>query len=455
VRFDPVRRPISFLSLVPIALLLTAARPGSSARDRMVVLISIDGLPAFSFDDPRLPAPTLRRLAAEGVQARGMAPVNPSGTWPSHTSMVTGVRPDRHGVLTNGALIRSGPGRPVSVDRWRDRSEVLRAPAVYDLAHEMGLTTAQVNWVAIQNAPTITWEFGYRPHPQGAVEREMIAAGLLAQADVDEFRAGKEPWHDQIWTQAAVHIMIRHRPNLMLFHLLAVDDLHHRYGPNSLGGSAAIALADTRVRDLIEALEREGLDDRTTVFVVSDHGFKPALRSVRPNAFLREQGLLRGGSKGIECEAYVVTQGGNALVYVTDPENRARLVPRLTKLFAGLEGVARVAPPSEYAALGLPTPSENGTMGDLMLFARDGYWFSDKDDGPVVLDTVPGTTVGTHGYPSDDPDMSATFIAWGYGIRKGVRLDTVHVTDLAPTMAELLGMRMVDVEGRPLREIME
>jgi predicted AlkP superfamily pyrophosphatase or phosphodiesterase len=454
MRFE--RRPLTcVVSAVAIVLSLTAARPGPSARDRMVVLISIDGLPAFSFEDPRLPAPTLRRLAAEGAQARRMVGVNPSVTWPSHTSMVTGVRSNRHGVLMNGALIRQGPGRPVSVDRWRDRSEVLRAPTVYDLAHQAGLSTAQVNWVAVQNAPTITWEFAYRPDRRGAVEREMIAAGLLTEKDVDGFGSGREPWRDQIWTQAAVHIATRHRPNLMLFHLLAVDDLHHRYGPNSLGGSAGIALADTRVRDFIEAIERENLADRATVFIVSDHGFKPAPRSVRPNAFLREQGVVRSGPEGVACEAYVVAQGGNALVYVTDPEDRARLVPRLTKLLGGLEGVARVVQPSEYADLGLPLPSQNGSMGDLMLFAADGYWFSDKDDGPAVVDTAPGTTVGTHGYPSNDPAMNAMFIAWGNGIRQGARLDTVDVTDLAPTMAELLGMRMVDVQGRPLREILE
>jgi predicted AlkP superfamily pyrophosphatase or phosphodiesterase len=237
-------------------------------------------------------------------------------------------------------------------------------------------------------------------------------------------------------------------------HLLALDDLHHRYGPNSLAGSAGIALADTRVRDFIEAINRANLAERTTVFVVSDHGFKPAPRSVRPNAFLRDQGLLRQRADGVDCDAYVVAQGGNAMVYVTDPGNRARLVPRLTRLLASLEGVARVVESSEYAGLRLPLPSENGAMGDLMLFSKAGYWFSDRHDGPPVMDTMPGTTVGTHGYPSDDRGMDAMFIAWGYGIRKGVRLDTVRITDLAPTMAEMLGIRMPDVEGRPLREIM-
>ena len=51
--------------------------------------------------------------------------------------------------------------------------------------------------------------------------------------------------------------------------------------------------------------------------------------------------------------------------------------------------------------------------------------------------------------------MNAMFVVWGNGIRQGARLDTVDVIDLAPTMAEMLGMRMVDVQRRPLREILE
>ena len=86
--FALCRSLIGFLLIFAIVLLLTAARSGPPSRDRMVVLISIDGLPGFSFDDPRLPAPTLRRLAAEGAHARRMLTIGPSVTWPSHTSIM-------------------------------------------------------------------------------------------------------------------------------------------------------------------------------------------------------------------------------------------------------------------------------------------------------------------------------------------------------------------------------
>jgi predicted AlkP superfamily pyrophosphatase or phosphodiesterase len=121
------------------------------AKDRIVVLISLDGLPAFVMEDPRLPVPTLRRLAREGAVVKRMTVSNPSVTWPVHTSMVTGVPGARHSVLYNGLLVRQGPKSPPRVEPYHDKTELVRAPTVYDLAHQAGLTTAQVD------SGVITW----------------------------------------------------------------------------------------------------------------------------------------------------------------------------------------------------------------------------------------------------------------------------------------------------------
>src|ERR1041385_4989218 len=75
-------------------------------KDRTVVLISLDGFPAYALDDPRLPIPTLRRLAREGVSAASMHPINPTVTWANHTAIVTGVDASEHQVLFNGLLVR-------------------------------------------------------------------------------------------------------------------------------------------------------------------------------------------------------------------------------------------------------------------------------------------------------------------------------------------------------------
>jgi len=49
-------------------------------KHRTVVVISLDGFPAYALDDPRLPIPTLRKLAREGAAATSMRPVNPKVT---------------------------------------------------------------------------------------------------------------------------------------------------------------------------------------------------------------------------------------------------------------------------------------------------------------------------------------------------------------------------------------
>ena len=441
--------------LLSVSCLPSVQAAEISAKDRIVVLISLDGLPAFVMEDPRLPAPTLRRLAREGAVVKRMTVSNPSVTWPVHTSMVTGVPGARHSVLYNGLLVRQGPKSPPRVEPYHDKTELVRAPTVYDLAHQAGLTTAQVDWVAIENAPTITWQFHEWPNPNGPVEREMITAGLLTAQEVQEFTKSNVTWRDQMWTQAAVHILKQHRPNLLLFHVLNLDSVHHRYGARNLASSTGIAFADQRVRDILDAVENAGLRDRTTLVVVSDHGFKSATRSIRPNVALREQGLLKAQGGKIECDAYVIPEGGTAMVYVTDPANRARLVPQLIETFRNLEGVDRVIEPRDYAGLGFPDPATNPQMSDLVLAAKSGYAFAGAYDGNAVVDLAPGGSPGSHGYLATDPDMDAILLAWGYGIRPGVTLERIQNVDVAPTVAALLGLKMKGVVGRELREILK
>src|SRR3954470_11839163 len=196
---------------IAAALLLSAASPRqapSGAPAPHVVFITLDGFPGWALDDPYLPVPTLRKLAATGALAKRMRPVNPTVTWPNHTSIVTGVTPATHGVLFNGTLIRD-PGVPPRVEPWLDKTRMVTGETLYDLAHARGLTTAQVDWVAIYNAPTITWEFRERP-PEGgggAIAAEMIKAGLVSKSDIETFSSQNILFRDQLWTKAAAHIL--------------------------------------------------------------------------------------------------------------------------------------------------------------------------------------------------------------------------------------------------------
>src|SRR5262249_37876497 len=97
------------LTLLIVSVVLQTSgisRAADGPAVKHVVLVSVDGLAASYLDDPRANLPTLRKLAATGAVAKGMITSFPSVTWPSHTSLITGVVPARHGVIGNNVWSR-------------------------------------------------------------------------------------------------------------------------------------------------------------------------------------------------------------------------------------------------------------------------------------------------------------------------------------------------------------
>ena len=434
--------------------LFAPERPAAQSPANHVVIISLDGFTARALDDPYLPLPTLRRLIAGGAVATSMRPVNPTVTWANHTSMVTGVPPAKHGVIFNGLLV-SKPGMPPVVEPWRDRSEMVHVRTLYDAVHDAGMSTAQVDWVAIWNAPTITWEFRERPDAKETIPREMIAAGLVSEADVAAFSSKNIVWRDEVWTRAAAFILKQHQPNLMMFHLLNLDSTQHRYGPDTPAAATTMTHLDAQVAKIVAAVDEAGMTPRTTFVIVSDHGFKTVKRQIRLNAAFAKAGLLKTqDGKVVSSEAYAVPEGGSALVYVTVPDASGDVLKRVGPTFEGVEGIERVVEPSEYPRYGLPLPSESNQMGAFFVLAKPGYAFTADVAGDVVVD-APAASLGSHGYVATDPELQAIFIASGRGVNAGVRLDGVNNLDIAPTVARLLGVRLDGMQGRVLSEMLK
>ena len=418
--------------------LTTFGQTEIAAKNRMAIVISLDGFPGFALEDPNQPVPTLRRLIREGTWAR-MSTINPTITWPNHTTMVTGVHADEHGLLLNGTIVRTNGWPPVRVDPKIDKEKMVHAPTIYDAAHAAGLTTAQVDWVAIHNAPTITWAFSEWVTPDDPVAREMIERGVLTTNEVRDFTKFNIVWRDQVWTKAAAYLIRQHKPNLILFHLLTLDAIHHRYGPKTLAGNTAMAFLDSCVAEVVEAVHQSGMAERTTFFVVSDHGFKGYTNEVRPNVALESNGLAR--------TAYVLPEGGTGFLYF-NPTNSPDVSRKVTEVMKSVEGIAEVITPERFAALGLPLPQKDPQMFDVLLTAKPGYSFSGATGGAATA-AVP-QQAGSHGYLASDPELDAIFIVSGYGVKPGMKLDRVSSTDIAPTIAELLNVKLPQAKGKAL-----
>jgi len=429
--------------------LLVNSAHGLPRKDRMVIVISLDGFPAYALEDPRLPIPTLRKLAREGAAAHSMLPINPTVTWPNHTAMVTGVNASQHQVLVNG-LITHPPDGIIAIEPWRDKDIMVHAPTVYDIAYKAGLTTAQVDWVAIYGAKTINWTFPEDPDPKGLIESELISAGLVTQEQLAHFDDSSPAWQDRIRTDAAVDILKRYKPNLMLLHLLSLDDTNHEYGPMGDASLEAMAFLDDRVKQVMDTLQSEHLADRATVLVVSDHGFRKIQHTIHANVALRREGLMREENGKAMWDAWVVADGGVAMVYMKDPARQAELVPKLSTLFAGIDGVQAVYSQEELTKLGLPLPAQSDQAPDMLLAAKPGYSFGNGVEGNIVMDS----NGGTHGYLNSDSEMNAIFIAGGSGIKHGIQLDRISNLDVAPTIAALLGIEMKNIAGHSLSKIL-
>jgi hypothetical protein len=126
------------------------------------------------------------------------------------------------------------------------------------------------------------------------------------------------------------------------------------------------------------------------------------------------------------------------------------------KLHAAVKGVAQIIESDQYSALALPDPAKNGQMADLILIAKDGYAFTNvaAGDDYITSVTLASGNQGHHGYLASNPKMDAAFLAWGRGIKRGVKLGKIENTSVAPSIARLLGQTLAGASGKPLEEIL-
>jgi predicted AlkP superfamily pyrophosphatase or phosphodiesterase len=446
--------------MLAIVLVLFTLAPAVLAEPH-VVIITIDGFPAYLMNDKAAPIPTLRKLAAQGVVAEGMRPVNPSVTWPNHTTLISGVKPEKHSCFFNGVLMRPGPGMPVSVDPKRDAAELVAVPTLPDVLHKAGLRSAAINWPCTRNSPAYEDNFPDSPEQvrwmTPRLREELVAMGALPDATDKSWGPLSGATKDQIWTAATCHVLKTRKPNLMVFHLLVTDGLHHKYGPQTPAGYAAVGMADDHVGDVLEALDVAGIRKDTTIFIVADHGFETASKLIQPNVLLKKEGLLKAALLKIaSARVQSISEGGIAMVYLTNPETYSQDREKVVALFKDAEGIDSVILPEKFAELGLPLPSKNPQMADLILSAKPGYAFGNAATGDeVVIPAVINVhNVGHHGYLSTNVKMNAVFIAQGPTVKKGGKIGVIDNIDIAPTAAHLLGVKLPEAQGKLLSEIL-
>jgi predicted AlkP superfamily pyrophosphatase or phosphodiesterase len=434
-----------------------------SGPGEIVVMISVDGLAGFYLDDPRASMPTIRALAGEGVSAR-MTAVNPTVTWPNHVTLVTGVRPARHGVVGNNYFDRAtGKAVTLIADPVFDQSEIVKVPTIYDVAKRgggAGMTTAAVNWPASRNAKTLDWTIPdvhdvglYEKYSTASLLSECAEAGIPSPLKAKE-KVDLQVMKDETNTRIFNFILRKHRPRLALLHLVNVDHMQHLKGPRTAEAYAAIAKADGQVRDVWEELKRD-FPGKATLVVLSDHGFSPIEHAIFPNVVLRKAGLVQvKGTRVVGGDVTVLPQGGCGMIYFATTADPEQTSARVVKAFAGVKGIRKVVTRAALGAYGLPDPKVDPHGPDMLVLAEEGYVFGDTAAGELPFIEKPERS-GSHGHDASIPDLRATFVVWGAGVRHAGDLGSIQNVDVAPTLAKLLGVEMVGVEGKAVAGVMD
>lgn len=430
--------------LVSLLMLVLSAVGAGGAEQHHLVLVSLDALRPDFYLDPSFPAPELRALAAAGSIARAAEPVFPSVTYPDHATIVTGVRPMKHGIGFN-ALFDPSSGR----GRWYEEAADLRASPLWEWARTAGLRTAAVAWPVTLGAriDLLVPERDYyaRADPLPLLQRA-ATPGLFERLGVTpdpEIFKNVLKW-DAFLTATAVAMIREARPHLLLLHLVQLDYFQHRGGLDDPAVKTALGRIDAHIGAIRQAVEAAGLAQRTVIIVTGDHGFQDVRRTVYPNTVLARAGL--GGCVGTDApwRASAHISGGAAGVFV-NPAGDADAV-------AAAEAALRKEAGTRYTVLTRADLDALAAMpgAALGLEAAPGYALSGSC-GRTIEGTGSG---GTHGYLPSRASMATGFIAAGAGIRAGIVLDRIRLVDIAPTAARVLGVTPPAVEGRVLDEIL-
>lgn len=373
----------AFWALLFFASALIAGQP--------VVVLSVDGLDyryLRDCDKLGLKIPNLRKLMREGSMAAGVVGEVPTITWPSHTTILTGVAPSVHGIERNQV--------------W-DYSQI-KVKTLWDEARAAKLTTAAITWPVTVNAP-VTWNLPeYFEKRQGG-SMDLAAVAKKATPGLMDEIATKYPSFPQQWMDdrtraiAAVYLLEAKHPDLLAIHFVDLDAEEHETEPFSRASKAILEYTDELIGRVIAVMPKNAV-----LALVSDHGFVSVDQTVHPPV---------GTVTPFWVSAATAEEAAVLAKLQQDPAN----------------GIGRKIPSSEWARF-MP-----GKLEPLAVYEpAERFAFS-----PKPLETKYGKPyeIGTHGLWPGRPEYRSVFVLWGQGIQPD-KMPEMPMTAITAKLRRLL-----------------
>lgn len=384
-----------FLLLAGLAVFATARAANSAA---IVILISIDG-GRWDYLQKYAP-PTLNALAAQGVRAERMVPCFPSSTFPNHYTLVTGLRPEHHGIVSNSMFdpamraefaLGNHPGPRES--RWWG------GEPIWVTAAKQGVPTACMFW------------------PGSEAE---INGGRPDRWERYDWKLSSDQRTDQVldWLK----LPASERPRLITLYFDIVDGAGHAFGPDASETREALLVVDQAIKRLVDGVHALSLEDLVNYVVVADHG----MTEVSADRRIAIDDFVDPLTVQIDFSGYLVG------LRPRDGDSES-----LYKKFHGTHPHFRV-----WQREDLPAElhySANLRIPEVVLVPASGWLVLTRQK--IADQNHDGWTKGgAHGYDPADPAMSALFVASGPAFKSSLVIapfENIHVYDLLCTLLEV------------------
>jgi len=374
----------------------------AASQPTPLVLVSFDG---FRWDyAARTGTPGFDRLAAGGTRAERMIPVFPSKTFPGHYSVVTGLYPGHHGIISNNMRDPAWP----EIFRHAARDEVQKGrwwggEPVWVTARRAGLRTGTYFWPGSEapiNGVQPDWWFPF-----------------------DEDVA----WDERV--EAALDWLTRPPAERASFAALYFEEPNgagHTYGPDAPETTEAIRRADAILGRLLDGLSARGVD--ANVIVVSDHGM--AANDVSRLIVLDDYVTL------LPDELFEFGAIGQVF---PRPGREEEIFQALDGAHPEMEVYRRGAMPARLHLY------DNPRVAPILLVPTAGWEVVPRSR---FEGGRPSVIAGDHGAdPMTNPDMHGIFYAMGPDITRGVTLESIEQVDIYDLMCRLLGLDPAPNDG--------
>ncbi|MBI3422627.1 MAG: alkaline phosphatase family protein [Acidobacteria bacterium] len=410
-------------------------KPAPPKISSHVVMILVSGLGADLLNAGREQLPKLNAAMVQGVVANAVEGVYPSLTQPAQATIATGMLPADHGIYSNDNNFAAALKLAVE-----PQEKAKKNVFVWESASKAGLNVAAIGYKLTTGA---TIKFNYPDYPKQSLNEPTAnkkrKSDVYTQAlNMDEQRA-----------QKACELIEAVKPNLLLINFRSLYWTQSQFGIRSKEVDTTLQHLDSWIEQILTATEKAKTRDQTTFLVVSDTGMAAVENEFNPNVVLAKKGWLTVDTQGNIAAWKAVAQAleGAAAIFVKSPADEQSV----EKIFREIHQIPdspvwRIFTRQELSRMAtLPQAA-------LMLDTAPNYMFGTATKGNILSKT---SVRAATGFSPQRLEMRPVFIAFGKGIEPKGSFGLAHLTDVAPSIARILGIQHPTSRGKVLTELLQ